>query len=89
MVLKVASYDRFQFKIVPSIRNLCFMRQSDVHYIGGTDILPAPLELEEEAEAISKLGTEKEKEAKSRLIEHNLRLVVYIAKNFYRNNWFD
>ena len=82
MVLKVASYDRFQFKIVPSIRNLCFMRQSDVHYIGGTDILPAPLELEEEAEAISKLGTEKEKEAKSRLIEHNLRLVVYIAKKF-------
>lgn len=35
MVLKVASYDRFQFKIVPSIKNLCFMRQSDVHYIGA------------------------------------------------------
>ncbi len=44
------------------------MRQSDVHYIGGTDILPAPLELEEEAEAISKLGTEKRKKLNQGLL---------------------
>lgn len=37
---------------------------------------------EREAEVIEMLGTEKEKEGKSVLIEHNLRLVVYIAKKF-------
>ena len=37
---------------------------------------------DEEADAISKLGTQDEKGAKSQLIEHNLRLVVYIAKKF-------
>lgn len=53
-----------------------------LHYIGGTDVLPAPLAADEEADAISKLGTQDEKGAKSQLIEHNLRLVVYIAKKF-------
>ena len=54
----------------------------EVFYIGGNDILPAPLSAEREAEVIEMLGTEKEKEGKSVLIEHNLRLVVYIAKKF-------
>lgn len=82
MVLKVAVEDRFQFKVVPNFRNFCLLKQSDVHYIGGTDVLPAPLAADEEADAISKLGTQDEKGAKSQLIEHNLRLVVYIAKKF-------
>ena len=82
MVLKVAVEDRFQFKVVPDFRNFCLLKQSDVHYIGGTDVLPAPLAADEEADAISKLGTQDEKGAKSQLIEHNLRLVVYIAKKF-------
>ena len=51
-------------------------------YIGGTDVLPLPLENEAEAEAIHMLKTEKEQVGKRRLIEHNLRLVVYIAKRF-------
>ena len=80
MVLKVAVEDRFQFKVVPNFRNFCLLKQSDVHYIGGTDVLPAPLAAD--ADAISKLGTQDEKGAKSQLIEHNLRLVVYIAKKF-------
>lgn len=57
-------------------------KQGEVHYIGGSDVLPLPLESEEEAIALNKLGTTDEKEAKSLLIEHNLRLVVYIAKKF-------
>ena len=50
-------------------------------YIGGSETLPAPLKKEEEAELIVRLG-EGDEEAKSALIEHNLRLVVYIAKRF-------
>ena len=57
-------------------------RQGEVYYIGGSDILPPPLETQREARILEKLGTPEEKEAKSTLIEHNLRLVVYIAKKF-------
>ena len=64
------------------IRKFMFNRPGEVFYIGGNDILPAPLSAEREAEVIEMLGTEKEKEGKSGLIEHNLRLVVYIAKKF-------
>lgn len=56
--------------------------QGDIHYIGGAEVLPPPLESEKENEIISDLGTEYEDEAKNILIEHNLRLVVYIAKKF-------
>lgn len=45
-------------------------------------MLPAPLAVEEEAEAISDLGSKDNEQAKKVLIEHNLRLVVYIAKKF-------
>ena len=41
MVVKVAMADHFQFKVMPSIKNFCLLKQGDVHYIGGTDILPA------------------------------------------------
>ena len=44
--------------------------------------MPAPLGTEEENEAIIALGTEQKEEARKSLIEHNLRLVVYIAKKF-------
>ena len=53
----------------------------NIFYIGGNDNLPAPLEQEEEAEEIEKLS-KGDKEAKKKLVEHNLRLVVYIAKKF-------
>ena len=52
-----------------------------VHYIGGSDTLPAPLERQAEAEAIAALDAGDER-ARQRLIEHNLRLVVYIARRF-------
>ena len=57
-------------------------QQGDIHYIGGCEVLPAPLNVEEENRRISQLGTEDESRAKAILIEHNLRLVVYIAKKF-------
>ena len=53
----------------------------NIFYIGGNDNLPPPLEGKEEAEAIEQLSNGS-KEAKQKLVEHNLRLVVYIAKKF-------
>ncbi len=55
---------------------------NEIHYIGGSEVLPPPLESEEENRAISGLETEHANEARALLIEHNLRLVVYIAKKF-------
>ncbi len=52
-----------------------------VHYIGGSDTLPPPLEPEEEREALTALA-EGSTEARQKLIEHNLRLVVYISRRF-------
>lgn len=68
--------------MVPNLKTLLWERESEIHYIGGADVLPAPLDAEEEAEIIADLGTENDTRAKSVLIEHNLRLVVYIAKKF-------
>ena len=48
----------------------------------GAEVLPPPLEMDKESQVISDLGTEVDAEAKAILIEHNLRLVVYIAKKF-------
>ena len=53
---------------------------SEIHYINGPDLLPPPLSAEEEANAISAL--ERDRANADILIEHNLRLVVYIAKKF-------
>lgn len=52
-----------------------------VMYIGGSDTLPPPLSREEERALINRLEAG-EAEAKAQLIEHNLRLVVYIARRF-------
>lgn len=68
--------------IWPQIRGLLVKRQSEVHYIGGADVLPPPLDAGREADCIRLLYQQKDPEAKVCLIEHNLRLVVYIAKKF-------
>ena len=82
MLIKVAIPNQVQLKLVPNFPALLMGKQNDVHYIGGAEVLPAPLEAEAEARAIRELGTETGSEARSLLIEHNLRLVVYIAKKF-------
>ena len=81
MVIKVSVPGQFQFKLLPTMRNLVFAGQSEVHYIGGSDILPSPLDSEDEAWYLERL-MQGDNEAQSVLIEHNLRLVVYIAKKF-------
>lgn len=56
-----------------------------VDYLNGGETLPAPLSPEEEKELVAKLS-EGDKSAREKLIEHNLRLVVYIAKKFESSN---
>lgn len=55
----------------------------EIHYIGGNETLPPALTREEEEKLLEKI---EEREAKNALIEHNLRLVVYIAKKFENTN---
>ena len=55
--------------------------EQNVYYIGGSDILPPPLKGEAERQAIEGLGRGEEA-ARQTLVEHNLRLVVYIARRF-------
>ena len=57
-----------------------FKKSKSIFYINGPDLLPPPLSKEEEAKIISRLPHDDE--ARTYLIEHNLRLVVYIAKRF-------
>lgn len=54
-------------------------RPDSIYYIGGSDTLPPPLPREEEAALLEQLPQEM---ARQKLIERNLRLVVYIAKRF-------
>lgn len=57
-------------------------KRNELHYIGGAEVLPAPLTAKEEGEMLEALSGDGKEEAKACLIEHNLRLVVYIAKKF-------
>ena len=63
------------------ILNILGLEPSPVFYIGGSDTLPPPLEREAEEQAISALE-QGDEAARQKLIEHNLRLVVYISKRF-------
>ena len=60
---------------------LGLVRPEKIMYIGGSDTLPPPLNREEEAALLSRLD-QGEEQARSTLIERNLRLVVYIARRF-------
>lgn len=82
MVFKMAIPGMFQFKMVRSRKFDFREKEGDIHYIGGADILPPPLETAEENEMIRGLESVDAEEARATLIEHNLRLVVYIAKKF-------
>ena len=57
-------------------------RAQDVHYIGGSDVLPPPLSPEEEAAAVE-ANSGGDVAARNRLIEHNLRLVAHIVRKYY------
>ena len=72
MIVKVAVPEKFKLKVVPDFRTLIFGGQKEIHYIGGTDILPPPLENEKEEEVIGRLGTEDDQEAKKLLTQSTL-----------------
>lgn len=80
MRLVLPRYEKVHF--LSGICSLFLRKEDEVHYIGGAEILPPPLEGEREAYCIRMLGWRACRAARKELIEHNLRLVVYIAKKF-------
>ena len=81
MIFNVTLPGGVQFRMLR--REACtFTEAGDIHYIGGTEVLPPPLTSRQENEMIARLGQDEDTQAKTILIEHNLRLVVYIAKKF-------
>lgn len=68
-------------KLLAFLKKLGILKENTVFYIGGTDVLPPPLKGEEEQNTL--IGLEEgDESAKQKLIEHNLRLVVFIARRF-------
>ena len=63
------------------LHKLGMLKENSIHYVGGSDVLPPPLKGQEELDALEALQRGEE-QAKTRLVEHNLRLVVYIARRF-------
>lgn len=63
------------------LQKLGLIQPGKIMYIGGSDVLPAPLKPEQERQAVAALE-QGDEAAKQLLIEHNLRLVVYIARRF-------
>ena len=68
-------------KLWECLQKLGIFREGNLFYIGGSDILPPPLKGAEEQAALEKLERGDEW-AKQHLVEHNLRLVVFIARRF-------
>ena len=68
-------------KLTGILMQMGVLRPSKIMYIGGSDVLPPPLKGQEEQDMLERLCAGDE-QAKSILIEHNLRLVVYIARRF-------
>lgn len=68
-------------KFVAFLKNLISNQGNELYYIGGSDVLPPPLKGQQEQEALEALE-QGDEQAKKKLIEHNLRLVVYIARRF-------
>ncbi len=67
--------------ILEWMRKIGLLKSRGIYYIGGSDVLPPPLKGAEEQQALEALERGEEA-AKQRLVEHNLRLVVYIARRF-------
>ncbi len=73
----------YLFNVIKKIiQRLFFAGKSFIYYIGHTETLPAPLSHREEQQLILELDHPDNDDIKNKLIEHNLRLVVYIAKKF-------
>lgn len=68
-------------KLLMFLRRTGLLEENTIYYIGGTDVLPPPLKGAEETDTLIRLEQGSEA-AKQTLIEHNLRLVVFIARRF-------
>jgi len=68
-------------RILALLKKIGWIDEGNVYYIGGADVLPPPLKGSEEQEALIALE-QGDEEAKQKLIERNLRLVVFIARRF-------
>ena len=68
-------------KLLDILRKLGLIRENGIFYIGGSDVLPPPLKGSEELQTLQALE-QGDEDARQRLVEHNLRLVVYIARRF-------
>ncbi len=73
-------------RLISFIKNL-FKKVNNMFFVGALDALPEPLKKEEEIKYLS-LAAKGDVEAKNKLIEHNLRLVVYLSKK-YENTKID
>lgn len=80
--MKITVQNGLKVKFFPKFKRMIYNQKGEIHYIGGADVLPAPLEPEEESELIDALATTKAAQVRTVLVERNLRLVVYIAKKF-------
>lgn len=87
MVFLIGNGCRFGYFLLEKISHILkkfrvFLRKKrrGIYYVNGSDVLPPPLSKEEESAIIARLETDER--ARQTLVEHNLRLVVYIAKRF-------
>ncbi len=74
-------YIKIKENLAAFLTRLGLLQPGKIMYIGGSDTLPAPLNRAEEAELIARLE-QGDAQARNKLIEHNLRLVAYIARRF-------
>ena len=82
MLANARIHEQIPMRMIGPVSEFVRRKRSEIHYIGGSEVLPPPLEPEKEAKAIEGLSGTASTEARELLIEHNLRLVVYIAKKF-------
>ena len=67
--------------LIKAFLKLFKINENVLHYVNGGDVLPSPFSAEEEADLVLRMENGEEK-IRDMLVEHNLRLVVYIAKRF-------
>ena len=82
MVLNLDIPKQIRLSVFANIKSMFCNPTGEVHYIGGTEVLPPPLSAGEEAKLLDELEGDNKESAKKTLVERNLRLVVYIAKKF-------
>ena len=81
-MVKIVTNNTVSLTLLQQLKRCFTKSRREVHYIGGSEILPPPLSAEEEKKIVEGLEGEKATSVKHTLIERNLRLVVYIAKKF-------